>query len=348
MTRTPEPAGVAAADAQLLASVVAVSTAQPLSVSPRARVYRVTDTAGESWVVKLVHPERMAQAVQLSARLSGARGAGEIVLSGEVGGVGYLLYRDHPTDLATALAAGPIPPQALHAILAPVAELLDRLHAAGYVHADVKPENVLVSAAGDGVLADLDECLPVGASAERVTPIFCAPELLEGRAATAAVDVFGFAMTVAAALLGAVRRPDGDWPDGVPGAVREAITRDLTADPDQRCVSPTALVAVLLRADERSPVLEQLPATAARSAPRSFADLPDPVRELQVAAGRAFGNVGARTPTVDRLGLRLHPDLPPVAEQAEAERPLWRRPAMIVALGVAVVATVLAVVLLVV
>lgn len=349
MSATPEPAAATQTDIALLASVVALVEAQPLSVSPQARVYRVTDTAGERWVVKLVHPERVARALQMSARLSGAAGAGQIVLSGEQGGVGYLLYRDHPADLATALASGPVPPVALHAVLAPVADVLERLHAAGYVHGDVKPENILVTSAGGGVLGDLDECLPVGASAERVTPIFCAPELMDGSAATPAVDTFGFAMTVASGLLGAARRPDASWPAAVPVAVREAIQRDLADDPLQRAVPPAELVALLLTVGEPGAEVETEPAPArpAGSAPRTFAELPDPVRELQLAACRAFGGVDARRPTVDRLGLRLHPDLPPVIEQDQRERPLWRHPAMIVALAVAVAATVLTIVLLV-
>src|SRR5829696_833706 len=79
--------------------------------------------------------------------------------AGEAGGALYMVM-DHVrgTDLKALLAAhGKLEPgRALH-LIAQVALALDAVHAAGLIHRDVKPGNVIVTGAGEDELAYLTD-----------------------------------------------------------------------------------------------------------------------------------------------------------------------------------------------
>jgi len=73
-----------------------------------------------------------------------------------------------------------------------VAEAVDATHSAGILHMDVKPANILVDATGTARLCDFGAAMPIhgalgGAS---VTPIFAAPEILDGAAPTPTADIY--------------------------------------------------------------------------------------------------------------------------------------------------------------
>ncbi|PRP97297.1 Serine/threonine-protein kinase PK-1 [Enhygromyxa salina] len=100
------------------------------------------------------------------------------------------------------------------AVLDRVLELglgLSRVHAAGLVHADVKPANVLVKD-GAAKLGDFGLVTSPGVTARVVgTPGYIAPEVADGRQGPAG-DVFAFACCSWACLFG--RPPFGDPPAG--------------------------------------------------------------------------------------------------------------------------------------
>lgn len=74
-----------------------------------------------------------------------------------------------------------------------VGEALACLHRLGWVHADVKPTNIIVSSDG-AVLIDLGQAARIGASKDRVqgTPGFLAPEQALRRPLTPGTDLHGF------------------------------------------------------------------------------------------------------------------------------------------------------------
>ncbi len=106
------------------------------------------------------------------------------------------------TSFADRLAIGPIAWPALSAIVVSIARALAAIHAAGIVHRDVKPENVMLPAAGDpaAMLLDFGHALLVDevrltergwtlGSASFMAPEQAAGQTLDGRADLYALGV---------------------------------------------------------------------------------------------------------------------------------------------------------------
>ena len=117
------------------------------------------------------------------------------------------LYIEMPllagTDLTTLIARdGPLGPARAVEVIAQVAEALDTAHAAGLVHRDVKPSNVMVQARrrGDFVhLIDFRIARHADTTATHTGPglvgtlTYMAPERFEGGAGDSSSDVYALA-----------------------------------------------------------------------------------------------------------------------------------------------------------
>ena len=79
-----------------------------------------------------------------------------------------------------------------------VAEGLAHMHRAGYVHADIKPNNVLVTDRETVKIIDLGQSCPIGTVKKRVqgTPDYIAPEQVLRRSITPRTDVFNLGATM--------------------------------------------------------------------------------------------------------------------------------------------------------
>ncbi|RZB17253.1 serine/threonine protein kinase [Streptomyces sp. F001] len=185
------------------------------------------------------------------------------------------------TDLRTRLERERrLSPEAAVAIVADVAEGLAAAHAAGVVHRDVKPENVLLDMQGPlgpggshralltdfGVAKLIDSPRRTRATKIIGTPDYLAPEIVEGLPPRAAVDIYALATVLYELLAGFT--PFGG---GHPGAVlRRHVTETvvpLPGIPDElwqlivQCLAKGP--ASRLRASELAARLrEQLPALA--------------------------------------------------------------------------------------
>lgn len=129
-----------------------------------------------------------------------------------------------------------------------VASALDHLHAhtPPLIHGDVKPANILMTAAGSAVLVDLGL---VGSGVAAGTPGFMAPEAARGEVAPA-MDIFSLAATVYALLTGAPPRPGAPphftgLTDAERTRVEAGLGSALALDPQARPASAAALVAAL-------------------------------------------------------------------------------------------------------
>ncbi|MFD3440845.1 serine/threonine-protein kinase [Streptomyces sp. NPDC058685] len=146
------------------------------------------------------------------------------------------------TDLRTRLdRERRLAPQAAVAIIADVADALAVAHAAGIVHRDVKPENILLDMEGPlgpagshpalltdfGVAKLIDTPRRTKASRIIGTPDYLAPEIVEGLPPRAAVDIYALATVLYELLAGFT--PFGG---GHPGAVlRRHVTETVVPLP---------------------------------------------------------------------------------------------------------------------
>lgn len=85
-----------------------------------------------------------------------------------------------------------------------LAEGLSALHEAGFVHADIKPNNILVTVDGGVKIIDFGQSCPIGHRKPRIqgTPNYIAPEQVERRTLTPQTDVFNLGATLYWVLTG--------------------------------------------------------------------------------------------------------------------------------------------------
>jgi serine/threonine-protein kinase len=131
---------------------------------------------------------------------------------------------------------GPLAPERATALLGQVAEALDAAHAAGIVHRDVKPHNVLVE--GDrAYLSDFGLAKAIGEGGESSaasvvgTVAYMAPEQWRGEATGPPADIYALGCVLFEAVTGVVpyARADADparlapqMPAGLEGAIERA------------------------------------------------------------------------------------------------------------------------------
>jgi len=74
------------------------------------------------------------------------------------------------------------------------ADALTAIHRAGYVHADMKPNNILVTENDEVKLIDFGQSCPIGTVKERIqgTPDYIAPEQVKRKSLTPETDIFNF------------------------------------------------------------------------------------------------------------------------------------------------------------
>ena len=312
-------------------------------------VYRAVDTRLDREVaVKVLRPE-MARQPDIRTRfeteaLSAARLSHQSVVtvydSGEDDGVPFIVMECLPgRTLATAMAAGPVDQGWLRHVADDVLGALGAAHAAGVIHRDVKPGNILLTDDGRAKVADFGIAKSLEPVAGRAfdttghlmlgTPAYLAPERVEGEPATPQSDLYSLGVVLYEALAG-TKPFTGDTPLAVAMAVVHAEHAPL---PELRPDVDPSLAAVVETAMQRDP--------AARF---------DSAADMQRALG---ASMAAAPPDAEMATLVEQPDqtsvLPAIAASPApvlAVAPAWlrrRRAALLLAAAVVAVAVALAV-----
>jgi serine/threonine protein kinase len=323
-----------------------------LGVGGVAAVYAATDlTSGEVVALKLLHPtlarDRTASARFLrESRVTRALAhpaiprwiaSGSDPVHGQVIVMGYV----DGVDLATAIDQGgalPIP-DALR-LGARAAEALECAHAAGVIHRDVKPENLLLAGGltSSDALRLVDFGLAFCVDATRLTLMqsvegsacYLAPEQIEHGAISPATDLYALGATLVTMLTGAppfegqyleqlsahVKAPPPSLRKRraeLPEVVERYVLRLLEKDPRRR---PTSAAEVARRLAEMAewfdPAASSAPAPAAPTAPGDGATgLIEEIRRAserlrQVREGSAAAHARVVEQLVEFTSRRLH------------------------------------------
>ncbi|KUI26274.1 serine/threonine-protein kinase [Mycobacterium sp. GA-2829] len=215
--------------------------------------------------IKLLHPALRAQPevrgrFEAEARSAAALTHPNVVAVhdyGEDDGVPFIVMERLPgRTLADVIAAGPMSPAQVRSMLDEVLAALEVAHAAGVLHRDIKPGNILLSADANSLkVADFGIAKTGGAAAHTMTGhiigtlAYMSPERVAGAPASVADDLYAVGVMAYEALLA---RPA--FPQDNPAAIARAIMDDppppVTAFRGD--VDPV-LAAVIARAMARDP-----------------------------------------------------------------------------------------------
>ncbi len=223
------------------------------------KVVAPSAAGGEEFRARFLRESRIAAAVD-SPHIIPVYGAGE------AGGLLYIATRFVPGGDLERLrrrSGGTMAPVLAGALLAQVASALDSAHAAGLVHRDVKPHNVLVDSApgqpDHAFLSDFGISKGTGFETGLTvtgqfvgTPGFCAPEQIKGASVDGRADQYALGCVAFVLLTGGLLFRRGDTMamlyahvhdpvpplssvcPGLPPAVDGVIARALAKSPDDR------------------------------------------------------------------------------------------------------------------
>ncbi len=132
-----------------------------------------------------------------------------------------------------------------------IAEGLMAMHEAGYVHADIKPNNVMVTDDGQVKIIDFGQSCRSGTVKERIqgTPDYIAPEQVRRKALTSRTDLFNFGATMYWLLTG--RHIPTMIPKGIQGLEPKDV-EPIVPPHEVRPEVPGALSALVMHCVEPS------------------------------------------------------------------------------------------------
>jgi Protein kinase domain len=124
---------------------------------------------------------------------------------------------------------GPMDPVEVTRTGIKIAGALETAHRNGFLHRDMKPQNILMTQFGEPALADfgvaaLQASAQLTAGVFGFTTLHAAPEMLEGQHLSPATDIYGLASTMYQLLTG--RAPFASYDNEAPASVILRILRD--------------------------------------------------------------------------------------------------------------------------
>ena len=260
---------------------------QQLGVGRNCQIWEATDTAGGRCVVKAVVPEMAAdpavrQLFEHELKVASSLDHPTIIRIhrfSEEGGLPHLVMElvPHP-NLKKRIQAGPnlLLPR-LQRIVTELALALDHVHSRGWVHRDVKPENVLVGDEGQVKLIDFAIAarasgvlgrLLGGKTPAQGSPSYMSPEQIRGHALDARSDIYSFGCVLFELLAGRPPYASNDTNDLLNKHVSATVP---AADKFNANVTPAA-----------SKYLRQLLAKKPADRPKSMQDVLGQLRSIRL------------------------------------------------------------------
>ncbi len=155
---------------------------------------------------------------------------------------------------------GPLTPPRAVALLAQVADALDAAHAAGIVHRDVKPHNILIE--GDrayltdfGLAKAVEDSGVLSGASVVGTVEYMSPEQWQGAKVGPPTDVYSLGCVLYEALTGIApyaRKAEDTEPE-IPEGLDAVIERAVSKDPADRYPSATALIEAARECEGAAP-----------------------------------------------------------------------------------------------
>lgn len=165
---------------------------------------------------------------------------------------------------------GPLEPERAVNLLGQIAEALDAAHAAGIVHRDVKPHNILIEGeraylSDFGLAKAYAETGPGSGASIVGTVEYMAPEQWRGERVGPAADIYALGCVLYEALTGIVpyARKEATSEPEIPKGIEAVIERAVSKDPAERYTSAGALIDAARRSQADTPaptvVLDERP-----------------------------------------------------------------------------------------
>jgi eukaryotic-like serine/threonine-protein kinase len=237
-----------------------------------------------------------------------------------------------------------LPPERVVAIVTDVASALGAAHAAGIVHRDVTPGNILLAPDGSARLTDFGIAHASGdATAVTATGLlmgtmrYLAPEQLRGGVSTPASDLHGLAAVTYEMLAGrpayeastpvALAEAQTRGPEPIPGvspALDAAVRRALAVEPSERPSNVAAFagsVAAAIEGDQTQLIANAETALAGGAAAAAVAD------HVGIASPSRAAELQGPAPVAAAEAEDVEPGAPPVALPTSdpVDRPTTRR-----------------------
>jgi serine/threonine-protein kinase len=201
---------------------------------------------GRSVAVKMLRREVIAAHPEVRARFEAeARSAASLTHpnvvavydTGEHEGLPFIVMERLPGEtLAERMGRGPLDLAWLRRVAGDVLGALGAAHAAGIVHRDIKPGNILIDESGCAKVADFGIAKSLEGTGPDLTstnlligtPAYMAPERVAGDPATAQADIYGVGVVLYEAAAG--RKPfTGATPIALAYAIRQGGSEPLPA-----------------------------------------------------------------------------------------------------------------------
>jgi eukaryotic-like serine/threonine-protein kinase len=299
-----------------------------LAVGSTSTVHLAEDTVLDRTVaVKVLHPhladdeavkDRFRREALAAAKLTHPH----VVTMFDVGRDGAWLVMEHvdgPSLRDVLRLRGRMRPEEALALLGPVAAGLSATHAAGLVHRDVKPENILLGQDGRVKIGDFGLAREAASASTTFgpdvfagSPRYASPEAVRGETLDARSDVYALGVVLYECLTGQppfqaetpfatamlhttdrVPRPS-EVTAGIPSRLDDVVRRATDPDPDRRYEDAAAFAMALQDAVPEGPVA---------------VDLRDGSRDTVVIPVDATATVVSDRPTTDARKRRRWPIL---------------------------------------